>query len=77
MALRDPSFWFVMRAGTLILAVILQIAFKDKIMKFFANERLKEKLKFYKIKPVQIAVMIVNIVLCSLSFFLGGLVFFH
>lgn len=64
---QQPGFWLVARANSLIFAGILQITGKKYLEKYLLNQAFANKIAALKEKWVQIIVMAVNIILCSIS----------
>ncbi len=62
----NPGFWLIMRSGSLAIAVSLQIAFKDKIDKFFTNNLYKKISASINKTLLQIILMSINIVLIAI-----------
>ena len=67
LVLWDPGYWLLMRANSLTAGGIIQIVTKEKLEKKLANPKLTKFIEKVKSKPVQIALMLLNLALIAWS----------
>ena len=61
----NPGYWLVFRANSLTCGGVFQIYCKDNIEKKLENKKLAAFIEKVKSRPVQIVLMIVNLILIA------------
>lgn len=68
--LMNPAVWFILRGNSLTMTGVIQIAQKERWEKLLAGPRLTAFIENFHTKPVQIALMVVNLALVGVMVYL-------
>ncbi|OCT11850.1 hypothetical protein A8709_28705 [Paenibacillus pectinilyticus] len=63
----NPGLWLIMRANSLTFAGIFQISGKAYIESYLASDAIQSFIIWIKRKPIQISVMLINVILCLVA----------
>jgi hypothetical protein len=67
----NPGLWLIMRANSLTFAGIFQISGKAYIESYPANPAMQRFIISVKKQPVQLSLMVINVLLCLLAVLLS------